>query len=311
LTAAANRRHDIGMKLPIDPADFRHTGKGACHPAKIPTKLKRRLYANDKALDEKLEALRDEIGEIQEQMYAHDRYSVLLIFQAMDAAGKDGTIKHVIRGIDPHGVEVHAFKRPGEEELDHDYLWRTTRVLPPRGRVGIFNRSYYEEVLVCRVHPEIVAGIQRLPEEITKDMDKLWRQRFEQIRNFEAMLHANGTRVVKFFLHVSRDEQRRRFLDRIDEPAKNWKFNAGDLKERALWKDYMKAYGEAIAATATKDSPWYIVPADDKGDMRLITAAAVLHEMQKLDLAWPVLTGKQKSELEAGRRLLLAEKNEA
>jgi PPK2 family polyphosphate:nucleotide phosphotransferase len=240
-------------------------------------------------------------------MFAHDRYSLLLIFQAMDAAGKDGTIKHVISGINPHGVEVHAFKRPGDEELDHDYLWRTTKVLPSRGKVGIFNRSYYEEVLVCRVHPEIVTKYQRLPEETTSKLDELWPRRFKEIRNFEAMLHANGTRVVKFFLHVSKEEQKKRLLKRIDTPAKNWKFNTGDLAERALWKDYMRAYEEALEGTATKDSPWYVVPADDKGNMRLIVSAVILHEMARMKMKWPVLPPDQQAALGAARKTLMEE----
>jgi PPK2 family polyphosphate:nucleotide phosphotransferase len=296
------------MKTPFDPADFRYTGKGRCKPSAIPTKLDQRLHRGDAGLDRQLAAFRKEINDLQEQMFAQDRYSLLLIFQAMDAAGKDGTIRHVMSGINPHGVEVHSFKRPSEDELDHDYLWRTAKVLPPRGKVGIFNRSYYEEVLVCRVHPEIVRTTQRLPEEATKDMDRLWERRFEEIRNFESMLHANGTRVIKFFLHVSREEQKRRFLARIDTPAKNWKFNGGDIKERALWKDYMRAYGEALEATATKDCPWYIVPADDKGDMRLIVSAAILKEMGRLDLKWPVLPPDKRATLAECRKALLAEK---
>ena len=296
------------MKIPFDPDDFRYTGKGHCRPSAIPTKLPRRLYRGDAGLAHQLDAFRKEIDELQQQMLAHDRYGLLLIFQAMDAAGKDGTIKHVMSGINPHGVEVHSFKRPSEEEIDHDYLWRTAKVLPPRGKVGIFNRSYYEEVLVCRVHPEIITTSQRLPEETTENMEKLWRRRFTEIANFESMLHANGTRVIKFFLHVSKEEQKQRFLERIQTPAKNWKFNAADLKERALWKEYLHAYGEAIEATATKDSPWYLVPADDKGDMRLIVSAAILREMRRLKLKWPVLPPEQQAALAECRKALLAEK---
>ena len=296
------------MKNRIDPTEYRFTGKGSCNPHKLPTKLKKRLYRDDASLAEQLRVFREEMDDLQQKMIAHDRYSMLLIFQAMDAAGKDGTIKHVMSGINPHGVEIHAFKRPSDDELDHDYLWRTTKVLPPRGKVGIFNRSYYEEVLVCRVHPEIVTQFQRLPEDATKDLDKLWPRRFAEIKNFEATLHANGTHVVKFFLNVSKEEQKKRLLGRIDTPSKNWKFNAGDLNERALWKDYLKAYGEAIEATATKNCPWYVIPADDKGDMRLITGAAILHEMRRLKLKWPVLSGEQMKDLAAARETLLAEK---
>ncbi len=296
------------MKTTFDPEDFRYTGKGPCQPASIATSLKKHLYKDDASLHRQVAEFREEIGDLQQQMYAHDRYSLLLIFQAMDAAGKDGTIKHVMSGIDPHGVEVHSFKRPSEEEIDHDYLWRSAKVVPPRGRIGIFNRSYYEEVLVCRVHPEIVTAGQRLPEEALESMPKLWQRRFSEIRNFEAMLHANGTRVVKFFLHVSKDEQRKRFLERINTPSKNWKFNAADLKERALWKGYMRAYGEAMKATATKDSPWYLVPADDKGDMRLIVSAAILRELGRLKLMWPALSAEQTAALAGCLKSLMAEK---
>lgn len=296
------------MNITLDPTDFRYTGRGSCNPVRIPTALKKKLYRNEAALDRQLAGFREEIDALQQKMLAHDRYSLLLIFQAMDAAGKDGTIKHVMSGINAHGVEVHAFKRPSEEEIDHDYFWRTTKVLPPRGKVGIFNRSYYEEVLVVRVHPEIVTQFQRLPEESFKDIDQLWPRRFKEIRHFESMLHANGTRVVKFFLHVSKQEQKKRFLERIDTPSKNWKFNETDIKERARWKEYMTAYGEAIEATATKDNPWYIVPADDKGNMRLIVSAAILHEMSRMKLKWPVLPPDQKAALTAARAALLAEK---
>lgn len=296
------------MKPTIDPDEFRYTGKGSCKPASIPTALKKHLYKDKADLERQLEKLREEIGDLQQQMYAHDRYGLLLVFQAMDAAGKDGTIKQVMAGVDPHGIEVHAFKRPSEEEIDHDYLWRSTKVVPPRGRIGIFNRSYYEEVLVCRVHPEIVTAGQKLPAEATEDMEDLWKRRYREMRNFESMLHANGTRVVKFFLHVSKEEQRDRFLARIDTPEKNWKFNAGDLKERERWKEYLHAYGDAIEGTATKDSPWYVVPADDKGDMRLIVSAAIIREMRRLKMHWPVLSPEQKASLVEGRKVLLAEK---
>ena len=295
------------MKSRFDPTDFRYTGKGRFKAAASATVLNKHLYTSKADLERQLDSFRSEIDERQQQMLAHDRYSLLLIFQAMDAAGKDGTIKHVMSGINPHGVEVHSFKRPSEDELDHDYLWRTTKVLPPRGKVGIFNRSYYEEVLVCRVHPEIVQKYQRLPVETTEDMDKLWQRRYDEIANYEAMLHANGTRIIKFFLNVSAAEQKKRFLERIDTPSKNWKFNAADIAERARWKDYMRAYSDAITETATKDSPWYIVPADDKGDMRLIVSAAILHEMSKLKLSWPKLPPDQIAALVTARKALLSE----
>lgn len=252
---------------------------------------------------------RDEINALQQMMYAHDRYGVLLIFQAMDAAGKDGTIQHVMSGINPQGVEIHSFKRPSDEELDHDYLWRTSSKLPPRGRIGIFNRSYYEEVLTCKVHPEIVRDVQRLPRATTNDLDRLFKKRYADIANLEAYAHRNGIRIVKFMLHVSKAEQRRRFLDRIDTPAKNWKFNVGDVAERARWQDYMHAYEDAINATATDACPWYVVPADDKPNMRLIVSAAILHELKKLDLSWPKLSKTQLADLAKAKLDLLAEQD--
>ena len=292
----------------IDPTEFRYTGKGKLKLARHPSKLSKRLYRNDAALEKALTACRREIDERQQQMYAHDRYAMLVIFQAMDAAGKDGTIRHVMNGINPHGVEVHSFKRPSEEELDHDYLWRAQKVLPPRGVIGLFNRSYYEEVLVVRVHPEILKKGQRIPEEDTRDMKSLWKRRFTEINNFEAMISANGTRVVKFFLNVSAAEQKARFLERINEQSKNWKFNAGDITERGFRDKYLEAYEDAIEATATKDCPWYIIPADDKGDMRLLVSAAILHEMKRMKLSWPQLSPEQTAALAESRASLLAEK---
>ena len=266
--------------------------------------MDQRLYKDKAQLVALLREFQEEIDAHQQQMYAQDKFAMLLVFQAMDAAGKDGTIQHVMSGINPHGVEVTAFKRPSEEELDHDYMWRTSKALPGRGKVGIFNRSYYEEVLVVRVHPGILEG-QRLPDAAMENLPRLWEQRFEQIRNFEEYQHLNGMRVVKFFLHVSKDEQKRRFLDRIDDVSKNWKFNPGDLVERARWDDYQVAYQQAIAATATKEAPWYIIPADDKGDMRLLVSAAILSEMKRLKLAWPVLLKEQQDSLAACRKQLL------
>jgi PPK2 family polyphosphate:nucleotide phosphotransferase len=292
------------MNESIDASEFRYNGKGKLNLRKWDTRLKKHLYEDKADLLAKLREFQEEIDERQQQMYAQDRFAMLLVFQAMDAAGKDGTIKHVMSGINPHGVEVTAFKRPSEEELDHDYLWRTTKALPGRGMVGIFNRSYYEEVLVVRVHPAILEA-QRLPAAAMKDLPALWKQRFEDIRNFESHQNANGMHIVKFFLNVSREEQKKRFLERIDDPSKNWKFNSGDLKERACWAAYMEAYEEAIAGTATKQSPWYIIPADDKGDMRLLVSAAILSEMKRLKLAWPVLPEDQQDSLAACRAELL------
>ena len=292
------------MKESIDASEFRYAGKGKVNLNKWSTGLDQRLYKDKGQLVALLREFQEEIDAHQQQMYAQDKFAMLLVFQAMDAAGKDGTIQHVMSGINPHGVEVTAFKRPSEEELDHDYMWRTSKALPGRGKVGIFNRSYYEEVLVVRVHPGILEG-QRLPDAAMENLPRLWEQRFEQIRNFEEYQHLNGMRVVKFFLHVSKDEQKRRFLDRIDDVSKNWKFNPGDLVERARWDDYQVAYQQAIAATATKEAPWYIIPADDKGDMRLLVSAAILSEMNRLKLAWPVLLKEQQDSLAACRKQLL------
>ena len=242
----------------------------------------------------------------QDRLYAQDRWSVLLIFQAMDAAGKDGTIKHVMSGVNPQGCQVYSFKQPSAEDLDHDFLWRTTKCLPERGRIGIFNRSYYEEVLVVRVHPEILAR-QHLPSELVgKD---IWDQRLDDIANFERYLANNGTVVLKFYLHVSRQEQKRRFLERLDTPEKNWKYSPSDAKERGFWKDYMNAYEEAIRATATKHAPWYVVPADNKWFTRLVVAAAVVDAMEDLDLKYPKLDAAQRKELGVARKMLLNEKS--
>jgi PPK2 family polyphosphate:nucleotide phosphotransferase len=253
------------------------------------------------ALHEGVEAL----TELQDMLYGQDRWSLLLIFQAMDAAGKDGTIKHVMSGVNPQGCQVSSFKGPSSMDLDHDYLWRCVKELPERGRIGIFNRSYYEETLAVRVHPEFLAG-QKLPGRcVTKH---IWEERFQDIRAFERYLHRNGTIVLKFFLHVSRDEQKRRFLERIDLPEKNWKFSATDAKSRAFWDDYMKAYEETIRETATKDSPWYVVPADNKWFTRVIVAAAVIDALSSLDLAYPIVNEAKKKELAEARKLLIANK---
>ena len=250
------------------------------------------------ALKEGVQAL----AELQDVLYAQDRWSVLLIFQAMDAAGKDGVIKHVMSGVNPQGCQVSAFKAPSAEELDHDYLWRCVRHLPERGRIGIFNRSYYEETLVVRVHPEILAA-QKLPVEcVTKH---IWRERFQDIRSFERHLTRNGTIIRKFFLHVSPEEQKKRFLERIDNPEKNWKFSLQDAKERQHWDEYMKAYEEAIRETATPDSPWYIVPADNKWYTRAVVAGAVVDALASLDLQYPVVNAAQRKALEEARQTLV------
>ncbi|MEJ0100594.1 MAG: ADP-polyphosphate phosphotransferase [Pseudomonadota bacterium] len=242
-------------------------------------------------------------SELQDMLYASDRYSLLLVFQAMDAAGKDGAIKHVMSGVNPQGCQVSSFKQPSTEELDHDFLWRTTLQLPERGRIGIFNRSYYEEVLVVRVHPQYLAA-QRLPDEPKPDSKGFWQQRMRSIRDYEAHLARNGTAIVKFFLHVSTGEQRERFLDRIDHPEKNWKFNGGDVEERQHWNEYMRAYEAALSATSTRDAPWYVVPADDKKNARLIMSAVINRTLESLDLAYPKLDKARLAELKSARRLL-------
>ena len=245
------------------------------------------------------------LTKLQDMLYAQDRWSLLLIFQAMDAAGKDGAIKHVMSGINPQGCQVASFKAPSAEELDHDYLWRCQKHLPERGRIGIFNRSYYEEALVVRVHQKILDGQKLPPELITKN---IWKERFRDMRTFERYLSNNGVIVRKFFLHVSRKEQKRRFLERLENPDKQWKFSTTDAKERGFWKDYMQAYEDCVRHTATKYAPWYVVPADNKWFTRVVVAAAVIEALASLDLHYPEVTEDKKKELAAARRLLLAEK---
>jgi PPK2 family polyphosphate:nucleotide phosphotransferase len=246
----------------------------------------------------------ERLAELQDRLYAQDKWAVLLIFQAMDAAGKDGAIKHVMSGINPQGCQVYSFKAPTSEELDHDFLWRTAKSLPERGRIGIFNRSYYEEVLVVRVHPEILAK-QKLPEEqVTK---RVWKERYEDIAAHERYLARNGVVIRKFFLNVSRAEQKKRFLERLDRPEKNWKFSTADAKERGHWKEYMAAYEDAIRATAAPHAPWIVVPADKKWFARLVVAAAVADAMEGLDLEYPKVSEAQKRELAAARRALESE----
>jgi PPK2 family polyphosphate:nucleotide phosphotransferase len=243
------------------------------------------------------------LAELQDKLYAQDKWAVLLVFQAMDAAGKDGAIKHVMSGVNPQGCEVYSFKSPSAEDLDHDYLWRCMKDLPNRGHIGIFNRSYYEEVLVVRVHPEFLAKQKMPPKLVGK---KIWGQRFEDIRNFEQYLARNGVVVRKFFLHVSKKEQKRRFLDRIDDPQKNWKFSSNDANERDFWDDYMEAYEEMIQETATKDAPWYVVPADNKWFTRVVVAGAVIETLDSLDLAYPKVDEGKLKELGAAKKKLLS-----
>ena len=243
------------------------------------------------------------LAELQDKLYAQDKWAVLLIFQAMDAAGKDGAIKHVMSGINPQGCQVYSFKSPSAEDLDHDYLWRCMKCLPNRGHIGIFNRSYYEEVLVVRVHPEFLAKAKLPPKLIGKN---IWEERYEDISNFEQYLARNGIIVRKFFLHVSKKEQKQRFLDRIDDPQKNWKFSSNDASERDYWDDYMEAYEEMIQGTATKEAPWYVVPANNKWFTRLVVAAAVIDALDSLDLAYPKVDESKLKELAAAKKKLLS-----
>lgn len=245
------------------------------------------------------------LAELQDVLYAQNINALLIIFQAMDAAGKDSVIKHVMSGINPQGCQVTAFKQPSAEEMDHDYLWRSQKALPERGRIGIFNRSHYEEVLVVRVHSGILQA-QQLPDSVKNDKN-IWKDRFRQIRNWEDTLAENCTHVIKFFLHVSKDEQKKRFLDRIEQPDKNWKFSAGDAKERALWNEYMKAYEEAIAATSTERSPWYIIPADKKWFTRLAVSEIIVKKLESLDMKYPEVTDTQRAELLEAKKILEGE----
>ena len=258
-----------------------------------------------KSKDRYKEMLQDHVAQLsaqQQLLYADNRHAVLLIFQAMDAAGKDGAIRHVMSGVNPQGCQVFSFKHPSATELEHDFLWRTTRDLPERGKIGIFNRSYYEEVLIVRVHSEIFRS-EGLPDDVRNEK-KVWRDRYRSIANLEKHLHANGTRIIKFFLHLSKDEQRKRFLDRIDEPAKNWKFSMADMKERKFWKHYMKAYEACLAATSTSHCPWFVVPADDKENARLIVSQIVLDTLEELKMSFPKLTAARHKELLAiGKQL--------
>jgi len=262
------------------------------------------FYKSKDQYRELLDAHTRRLSERQTLLYAHDRYALLLIFQAMDAAGKDGVIKHVMSGVNPQGCQVFSFKHPSPEELDHDFLWRTTRSLPERGRIGIFNRSYYEEVLIVRVHEEILRG-QRLPEEAFDD-GGIWKGRYRSIVDFEDHLFRNGTRVLKFFLHVSKEEQRARFLSRLDDADKRWKFSAFDLRERERWDEYMRAYAHCLAATTTARSPWFIVPADDKPNARLIVSQAIVDALDALDMRFPELDQDEQREVRALRKQLAA-----
>ncbi|MDQ5879859.1 MAG: hypothetical protein QG638_2596 [Pseudomonadota bacterium] len=263
------------------------------------------VYESKKTYHKLLEEQVEELSALQRLHYASNRYAVLLIFQAMDAAGKDGAIRHVMSGVNPQGCQVFSFKEPSTEELEHDFLWRTTRRLPERGRIGIFNRSYYEEVLIVRVHPEILRG-QGLPDGLLEEQ-AIWQERYRSIVDLEAHLHRNGTRIIKFFLHLSKEEQRKRFLHRIDEPEKNWKFSMADLEERKFWKQYMQAYEACLSATSTAITPWYVVPADDKKNARLIISQIILDTFKALKMSYHETDEKRRQELLSIRDQLMKE----
>lgn len=276
--------------------DFRYDGSKSFSIKKSDQKIPD-IYDSKEEYEQMLEESARDLDELQSMMYAHNRYGLLVIFQAMDAAGKDGTIKHVLSGVNPIGVKIHSFKRPSENELAHDFLWRTNVKLPQRGTITLFNRSYYEEVLVVKVHPEILTKVQRLPEEISNNPEKVWQQRYKDISNQEKYLYRNGIRVIKFFLNVSKKEQADRLIERIEDPAKNWKFEEGDVKEREHWDDYMEAYEDCINATASKKAPWFVVPADDKKNMRLIVGKIIAEELRKMDLKYPEVSEARSEEL--------------
>ncbi|MGC1523675.1 MAG: ADP-polyphosphate phosphotransferase [Steroidobacteraceae bacterium] len=285
----------------IKSSDFRVRAKERVDLKKWPTLVEPVYQTNEQyqaLLGKHIKALSAQ----QELLYASSRYALLLIFQAMDAAGKDGAIAHVMSGVNPQGCEVFSFKHPSAAELKHDFLWRTTRSLPERGRIGIFNRSYYEEVLIARVHPQILSA-EGLPDRPADD-ESVWHDRYRSIVNLETHLHRNGTRIVKFFLHLSKEEQRKRFIDRIDKPEKNWKFSLADIEERQYWKDYMRAYAKCLSATSTEQSPWYVVPADDKQNARLIVSRILLDTVEKLELSYPKTTPARRRELQALRKKL-------
>ena len=289
------------MKTKINSQDFRVPPGEKVSLKKWPTLVKP-ICKSKKRYKKVLEEQVEKLSDLQRLHYASNRYALLLIFQAMDAAGKDGAIRHVMSGVNPQGCQVFSFQQPSAEELEHDFLWRTTRRLPERGRIGIFNRSYYEEVLIVRVHPELLHA-QGLPDGSIA-AQAIWKERYRSIVELEEHLHRNGTRVLKFFLHLSKDEQRQRFLARIDEPDKNWKFSPADVHERKYWKQYMQAYEDCLTATSTRHAPWYVVPADDKENARLIISQIVLDAFKDLKMAYPKTTAKRRQELKSIRKRL-------
>ena len=287
--------------MKINVKDFQVPEGEKVNLEKWPTRVEP-VYESKKKYHKLLEEQVEELSELQRMHYASNRYAVLLIFQAMDAAGKDGAIRHVMSGVNPQGCQVFSFKEPSTEELEHDFLWRTTRRLPERGRIGIFNRSYYEEVLIVRVHPEILRS-QGLPDGLLEEQ-AIWQERYRSIVDLEAHLHRNGTRIIKFFLHLSKEEQAERFRDRIDEPDKNWKFSEADVSERERWDDYMQAYEACLSATSTAHAPWYVVPADVKKNARLIVSQIILDTMKELGMSYPTVDKTRLEELQAIRKEL-------
>jgi PPK2 family polyphosphate:nucleotide phosphotransferase len=295
------RARDYNCRMKIDSDAFRIQPGKKLSLKKRPTRTKP-AYKSQAQYKEMLALQIQQLSTLQRLHYASDRYALLLIFQAMDAAGKDGAIRHVMSGVNPQGCQVYSFKHPSATELDHDFLWRTTQALPERGRIGIFNRSYYEEVLIVRVHPEILHS-QGLPPELL-DEKTIWRERYRSIVDLESHLYRSGTRIVKFFLHLSEEEQRKRFLERIDTPNKNWKFSLADIEERKYWKQYMRAYEECLAATSTAHAPWYAVPADDKANARLIIAKIVVDTLAGLRMTYPEAGPARQKELQEIRKQL-------
>lgn len=280
----------------INTDDFIFNGKGKFSIKNTKTKVKD-FYEDKEDYEVALKEMQQKMDELQDKMYAHNRYGLLVVFQALDAAGKDGTLKAVFSGVNPQGMKFYSFKRPTETELEHDFLWRTNAQLPERGTITVFNRSYYEEVLVVKVHPEILINSQRIPAEQTTDLEKVWEHRYEDIANLEKYLFRNGIPTIKFFLNVSKSEQANRLIERIEDPSKNWKFQEDDVKERNFWDDYQKAYEDAINATATEKCPWYIIPADDKKNMRLIVAKVVVEHLEKLKINYPESDTTRQQEL--------------
>src|SRR5450756_1641969 len=290
------------MIMKINTRDYRVLEGDKVHLRKWPTQVDA-VYKSKEHYQKLLQEHVAQLSSLQELLYASNRYAVLLIFQAMDAAGKDGAIRHVMSGVNPQGCQVFSFKHPTADELEHDFLWRTTQALPERGRIGIFNRSYYEEVLIVRVHPEILQA-ESIPDELPNEKT-IWQERYRSIVDMEEHLHRNGTRIIKFFLHLSEEEQRKRFLERIDKPDKNWKFSLADIEERKFWKQYMQAYEECLSATSTSNAPWYVVPADNKENARLIISQIILDTFKALKLAYPKSSAEHQRELQLIRKQLV------